>query len=283
MTNSSDADSFQRLSIEQVVDGLRVCVATMILEGTGTPVVFLHGFGSTKEDYADVALHRLFRGRTIIAYDAPGFGESDCANPAVLSVPLLCRIAEAVTGSLGLQRYHLVGHSMGGLTGLLLARRMPGTVASFINIEGNLAPPDCFISRYACSDGHREPANLLAGLIEHVRRLPGASNALYAVGLSHKVRTRAIAPILRSIVELTDNEDLLGQFIDLPGPKAFIYGSQNRALPYLSALRRCGITVAEIPESAHFPMYANPSALWAAIGAFVARCEQDEQITHAAR
>jgi hypothetical protein len=38
--------------------------------------IFLHGFGSSKEDYADVAYHPAFAGRAFLAYDAPGCGES---------------------------------------------------------------------------------------------------------------------------------------------------------------------------------------------------------------
>jgi hypothetical protein len=43
---------------------------------------------------------------------------------------------------------------MGGLTTLLLADQDPAKVASFANIEGNLAPEDCFLSRQIVSHSH---------------------------------------------------------------------------------------------------------------------------------
>ena len=36
------------------IDGVDLQIAALVKPGTGTPLVFLHGFGSTKEDYADV-------------------------------------------------------------------------------------------------------------------------------------------------------------------------------------------------------------------------------------
>ena len=51
----------------------------------GQPLVFLHGFGSTKEDDADAALHPILADYRILALDAPGFGGSTCSKPTALS------------------------------------------------------------------------------------------------------------------------------------------------------------------------------------------------------
>ena len=53
------------------IDGTQVRLSCISREGTGLPIVFLHGFGSTKEDYADVALHPAFAGRPGIAEQPP--------------------------------------------------------------------------------------------------------------------------------------------------------------------------------------------------------------------
>jgi len=42
-------------------------------------MVFLHGFGSTKEDYVDLAYQPAFANRPFLAYDVPGCGETFCA------------------------------------------------------------------------------------------------------------------------------------------------------------------------------------------------------------
>ncbi|MFF1252335.1 alpha/beta fold hydrolase [Pseudarthrobacter sp. NPDC058329] len=129
------------------IDGTRVRLSCISRNGAGLPIVFLHGFGSTKEDYADVALHPAFAGRPIFAYDAPGCGESECTDLDRISIPFLVKTAVAALAEQGIDRFDLVGHSMGGLTSLMLAHQEPERVASFIDIEGNVAPEDCFLSR----------------------------------------------------------------------------------------------------------------------------------------
>lgn len=86
-------------------------------------IVFLHGFGSAKEDYADVALHPAFAGRPIFAYAAPGCGESECSDLDRISIPFLVKTALAALDEQGIDRFDLVGHSMGGLTSLMLAHQ----------------------------------------------------------------------------------------------------------------------------------------------------------------
>jgi len=127
------------------VDGVALDVATMHREGTKHPILLLHGFGSTKEDdYADITRHGVLDGHSVLAYDAPGCGETACADLAAISIPFLVHTALAMLDGLGVGRFHLVGHSMGGLTALMLASRQHERALSFVDIEGNVAPEDCF-------------------------------------------------------------------------------------------------------------------------------------------
>ena len=174
------------------VEGVRLRVAAMHRDGPRAPVVFLHGFGSTKEDYADVAGYPQFDGRPIVAFDAPGCGETDCADLSALSIPFLQQTAARVLECYGLRRFHLVGHSMGGLTALAYAREQPDRPLSFVDIEGNLAPEDCFLSRQVVDYPAESPAAFLEAFIERLRRRPGFSHPLYAAGLRGKVRCEAV-------------------------------------------------------------------------------------------
>jgi pimeloyl-ACP methyl ester carboxylesterase len=98
------------------VGSVGVTVATARRSGELAPIVFLHGFGSTKEDYVDVAHHPAFAGRPFLAYDAPGCGETRCDDLSKISIGFLVEAARAVLSNAGIERIHLVGHSMGGLT-----------------------------------------------------------------------------------------------------------------------------------------------------------------------
>ena len=91
----------------------------------------------------------------MLAYDAPGFGQSYIENPEKLSIPFLVETAKAVLDDHGIDTFHLIGHSMGGLTSLVLAHELQDRVLSFIDSEGNVAPEDCFLSRQIITHFHQ--------------------------------------------------------------------------------------------------------------------------------
>jgi pimeloyl-ACP methyl ester carboxylesterase len=261
--------TYERLDLQVV--GVGVEIATARRGGALARIVFLHGFGSTKEDYVDLAYHPGFRERPFLAYDAPGCGESSCEDLSKLSIPLLVDTAKAVLREAGIERFHLVGHSMGGLTGLMLAHQDADRVLSFVDIEGNLAPEDCFLSRQVITHPAPDSESFFGAFIERTRHSPFFSSALYAASLRHKVRPGAVRGIFESMVELSDNDDLMTKFLSLPCPRMFMYGEQNASLSYLPTLAAGGVELAEIPHSGHFPMYSNPVAMWTRIADFHAQ------------
>ncbi|MFM0091965.1 alpha/beta hydrolase [Paraburkholderia sediminicola] len=252
------------------VQGVEVDISTMIRAGALAPVLFLHGFGSTKEDYADIIHHPAFAGRPVIAYDAPGCGATNCGDLSKVSIPFLVATAKAVLERFGISRFHLVGHSMGGLTALMLAHEEPQRVLSFTDIEGNVAPEDCFLSRQVIDYPAQSAEAFFDDFVERTWHSPFYSCPLYATSLRHKVRADAVPGIFRSMVELSDHGDLMTKFLSLPFPRMFMYGEQNASLSYLSHLRSHGVQLAEISQSGHFPMYSNPVEMWARLAQFLA-------------
>lgn len=264
--------AWTELSLHLTVDGVSVHVAAQHAPGPD-PVVFLHGFGSTKEEYADFTRFPGLAGRGFLAYDAPGFGASTASDLSAVSVPFLVNVAYAVLAEVGLDRFHLSGHSMGGLTGLLLAHQSPDRVRSFIDIEGNVAPEDCFLSRQIVTHSADDPAEFLARFA--ARALTGAefSSALYGSRVLTTVDPEVVRPVFESMVDLSDNADLLGWFTSLPMPRLFMHGEQNSHLTYLPALAEAGVEIAAIEHSGHWPMYSNPPAMWTRIHDFLTRAE----------
>ena len=265
----------QSATLSLTIHGTRVDVAYLRRPGTRPALVCLHGFGSTKEDYADLALHPAFEARDLLLLDAPGCGASTIGDPGALSIPFLVDAAIAACDALHLPRFHVSGHSMGGLTALMLAHRYPERVLSFIDIEGNVAPEDCFLSRQIVEHPSADPATFLDGFIERVSRRSEYASRLYTLALPLKVRAEAVKPIFTSMVELSDREPLMQYMANLSCPRVFIYGEQNRHLSYLKSLPEIGVAVVEIAQSGHFPMYSNPPALWAAMAEFLSRSEQN--------
>ncbi|MFM0594738.1 alpha/beta fold hydrolase [Paraburkholderia dilworthii] len=259
----------KRETLELNVRGVDLNISSLHRLGNGEPIVFLHGFGSTKEDYADIARLPAFAGRPFVAYDAPGCGDSECGDLSALSIPFLVDTARAVLNRLDVQRFHLVGHSMGGLTSLMLAHEERERVLSFIDIEGNVAPEDCFLSRQIVSHPSDDPQRFFADFIDRNWSAPDFSSSLYAASLRHKVRAGAVRGIFTSMVHLSDHGNLLARFVDLPCRKMFMFGEQNAGLSYLPHLQESGVTLASIAHSGHFPMYSNPVEMWKRIALFL--------------
>ncbi|KAH7396323.1 hypothetical protein BKA66DRAFT_454899 [Pyrenochaeta sp. MPI-SDFR-AT-0127] len=158
---------------------------------------------------------------------------------------------------------------MGGLTALLLAQRHPDRVLSFVDIKGNLAPEDCFLSRQIFSFPSNDPEAFLDAFIIRICQTKSYSNPLYASTLRARVRAGVVRPIFESMVQLSDNEDLLGMFLRLPFPKMFMFGEENNTLSYLPQLEKEGVKLAQIADSGHFPMYSNPVQMYHRIVRFL--------------
>ncbi|RDK03611.1 alpha/beta fold hydrolase [Paraburkholderia lacunae] len=255
-------------TVALTVQGVEVDIAALHRAGERAPIVFLHGFGSTKEDYADIVHYAAFADHPVLAYDAPGCGATLCGDLSKVSIPFLVATAKAVLAHFGIDRFHLVGHSMGGLTALMLAYEEADRVLSFADIEGNVAPEDCFLSRQVVDYPSDSAEAFFDDFIERAWHLPYLSCPLYASSLRHKVRADAVRGIFTSMVELSDHGDLMTKFLSLPFPRMFMYGEQNASLSYLPHLRDDGVTLAEIARSGHFPMYSNPVEMWAALAEF---------------
>lgn len=251
------------------VHGVNLKIASVRREGSGDPVVLLHGFGTSKEDYLDITHRHEFAARGFLAYDAPGCGATECGDLGAIDLPFLVETARAVLERAGIGRFHVVAQSTGALTALLLAHAEPGRVLSFVNIKGVLAPEDCVLSRESLH--HRDPGEYLFQLAERTRESSCYGGGLYAANLPNKVRRGAVAGYFRSMVELADHGGLLQKFLALPCPRMYLYGEQCAGLSYLPLLDANGVELAEIPHSGQLPMYSNPVATWRQIAEFHAR------------
>jgi pimeloyl-ACP methyl ester carboxylesterase len=250
--------------------GARHRIAAFSREGRLAPILFLHGFGSTKEDFADAAWRPGLAAHGLIALDALGSGRSPAPADGSVTVDLIGETALALLDAEGVRQFHLVGHSMGALAGLLLAERCAGRLLSFVNIEGNLAPEDCFFSRQAAGRDIPDPACFLDELGAAAAEDGKAGAALWAAGLAGKVDPGTVVSLFASIVRHSDEGELLARFLALRCAKLFIYGEQGGGPAYLDALAEGGVALCPIAECGHFPMYSNPPAMWNAIERFVA-------------
>jgi pimeloyl-ACP methyl ester carboxylesterase len=99
----------------------RLGTVSMLEAGQGSPILLLHGLGATKAEFLPTAAALASEQHRVIAMDFPGFGDSDKPFPAPYDPPFFAEWAESVLDELGIERAHVLGHSMGGRVALALA------------------------------------------------------------------------------------------------------------------------------------------------------------------
>jgi len=99
----------------------------------GLPVIFAHSFGGSTQQW-DAQLEHLRKNRRVIAYDLRGHGASDAPPNDDYTIPSQEQDLAAVVEALALERFVLVGHSMGGSTVISYAGKHPERVAGLMMV-----------------------------------------------------------------------------------------------------------------------------------------------------
>jgi pyruvate dehydrogenase E2 component (dihydrolipoamide acetyltransferase) len=216
--------------------GLRLRYLTLG-EGDSVPVLLLHGFGADLNAWM-FTQPALADGRQVIALDLPGHGGSvkqlDRADAESLA-----GIADHALHALGIERLHLVGHSMGGGIAISFALRRPERVATLTLISSASLGPEinaAFIDGFVRAARRREaiealnllihdPALVSRTMIEDVlryKRLDGVPEALAAFAEEWFPGGR-------------QRVDLGGAVVGLKLPVQIIWGREDRIIPVAHA------------------------------------------------
>ncbi|MGA7862846.1 MAG: acetoin dehydrogenase dihydrolipoyllysine-residue acetyltransferase subunit [Stellaceae bacterium] len=164
-------------------------------EGDSVPVLLLHGFGADLNTWM-FTQPALAEGRRVIALDLPGHGGSTKQLARSDAESLAGVIADALN-ALGIERLHLVGHSMGGGIAISAALGQPERVATLTLLASASLGPEinaAFIDGFVRAARRREaiaalnllvhdPALVSRTMIEDVlryKRLDGVPEALAA-------------------------------------------------------------------------------------------------------
>ena len=132
------------------VDGLEIAFWD---QGEGTTVVFFHGNFASKRWFLPTFARRP-EGARYLAPDLPNFGESDDADRAELA--FYADTLGAWLDALDLDRFLLVGHSMGGGVAQALAAQRPDTIERLLLISS--PPPSGFPTPPGTADAQRAVA-----------------------------------------------------------------------------------------------------------------------------
>ena len=108
--------------------------------GEATPIVFLHGVGSDKSVWHP-QLDHFGKSRRSIAFDYPGYGDSDPAPEGTNRDDYVAAILSAMT-AVGVGRAHVCGLSLGGVVAIALHHADAARCASLILADTFAVHPD---------------------------------------------------------------------------------------------------------------------------------------------
>jgi len=123
----------------------------------GPCVVFLHGALNDHSVWTLLARWFAHHGHRVLAVDQPAHGRSE--GPALASVEALADWVLALMDAAGVDRAHLVGHSMGSLIALEAAARAPARASSLVMV-GTAYPMK--VSEALLSTARDDPARAIA-------------------------------------------------------------------------------------------------------------------------
>ena len=254
--------------------------------GSGSPLVLMHGLGTTREVWHRVR-DPLATERRVIASDLPGFGDSPPAGPGFDLDAVADRVAESLGERAG-EPFDLVGHSLGGGLAVLVASRHPQMVRTLVLVApAGFAPrPRLLGAALGAGAGTLLRARrvvgrpltgsplarrvLLFGPVADGARLP-PEDAEFLLSASAKARR------LREALEAIVSRDLGDELAELSVPVGAIWGRRDRIVPVAAsarlAERRPQAPVELVEGAGHVIQLEDPDAFLAALVRVEARLE----------
>jgi pimeloyl-ACP methyl ester carboxylesterase len=168
---SEAADSVSEVSLmsEHIVNTNGAAIHVTDGGAAEPALIFLHYWGGSSQTWQGV-VDRLGETRRVIVLDQRGWGHS-VATDGRYDLAAMADDVEAVAHTLGLKRYVLVGHSMGGKVAQIVAARRPTGLLGLVLIAP--APPTpmpvpeeqraAMLASYGSREGVMQALSVLAG------------------------------------------------------------------------------------------------------------------------
>jgi abhydrolase domain-containing protein 6 len=242
--------------------------------GAGPPLVLVHGFSGSKENWLPLLPHLVDRHRVIVV-DLPGWGESTRLPEADYGIPAQATRVVDFIAAMGLERPVLVGHSMGGFIAGIVGTRHADAVSALVLVAsaGVRFRANEFAERVLAGqtpfnvDDRAGWARLVGDLFEQPPWLPPrVVDALIARNVAnHAFHDRVIDVIRRG-----ENAFLLERELPLlRTPLRVVWCEKDRILDVSSvdAFRTVpGARIELLPDCGHMVMMEVPGELAAAMG-----------------
>ena len=230
-------------------------------KGSGTPVIFLHGWGcdsSVFDEFADIVSVKY----RAVSIDLPGFGQSD-EPETVWGVEEYTSMLESFVSDNGMTAPVLVGHSFGGRVSILFSSR--NEVKSVVLTDAAGVKPKRTLKYYVKVYSYqlmRKTTEFFLGKEKAAARIEAARKK------SGSADYRNASPKMRAVLSKVVNEDLCRNMPSIKAPVLLFWGENDTATPLSDAKKMeklipdAGLVV--VPGSGHFA-FLEARGLFAAV------------------
>jgi 3-oxoadipate enol-lactonase len=245
------------------------------IEGDGPPVVLLHGLGSSSADWG-LQTEAFSQRHRLIMVDLRGHGRSQ-DGARLYTIEQMAEDVAALIARLGIAPAHVVGLSLGGCTGQLVAVRHPECVRSLVlvNTFAQLRPTGLHDARrlarrawlFATAPMPALADYVATGLFPHPRHKALRDEA--AARLSRNAKRPYLASML-AVVRF-DSRAQVGR---IRCPTLVVAGDSDLTVPRAAVDALCrgipGARFALIADSGHATPYDQPEAFNQVVLDFIA-------------
>ncbi|MBX3032111.1 MAG: alpha/beta fold hydrolase [Chloroflexi bacterium] len=233
--------------------------------GGGTPVMLVHGLGTTRRVWADVTEPIRAVGLRTVAVDQRGHGGSADRLPP-WGIHDLAEDLRETLDHLGIERAIVVGHSMGGRAMFDLALRHPDRVIAIVTVgaqsEAPVAPYRAVIEAVRAATvaegvhGFRRAFEAAGEIPDRVDRDPS-----YRQEFETMFRANRAPMIIAALDAILAMETLTSRLPEIRCPMLSVVGGEDTHFlaisdRYAELVRGCRTVI--VPRCSHYPMVDRP-------------------------
>nr|WP_275660664.1 alpha/beta hydrolase [Vibrio chagasii] len=244
------------------VEGCNAILRYHDLPGSEAPIIFIHGIGCASSfDYPAVAASECLLSHRRILVDLLGSGFSDKPEGFDYSIGSHAAYLEAFIQSLGLDKFVIYGHSMGGAVSVVLAEKVLPQLQALVLSEANLDSGGGFFSKKIAS--YTESEYVTHGHAQIVQHSIDEPNTQWAASL---VVNSAVATH-RQAVSLIEGQDpsWRDRLYSLNVNRTYLFGSKSLPDTDTERLNNHDIAISVVPDAGHSMAWENASGLAEAI------------------
>lgn len=231
--------------------------------GDGEPVALGHGYLMTHRLWDRLVPELADAGYRVIRWDWRGQGQSGVAadgyDPWALAADVL-----TLMGRLGIERFHYVGHSMGGYVGYRVALRAPGRVASLVQIGTGAAAEDEAAGREYTTLlwalrllGYGPVLGRVLPILYGPSYLDRPARRSEVAEQERRIRTNSRTGVFRAGRGIFDRDSVEGELHQIRTPTLVVTGEHDRPHPpaqgRADAARIPDATFVELEDVGHTP------------------------------